>query len=154
MACSEEDAAKLVPGTAIVVHGFKSEWGGEIEIVDATFEFNDSEPFIAEAEDVTAKVGTDELINCMNEKVAFKGFTVDGPISYKDDKVGQDDIYFTASKDGQTVSFCVEYYLTGADTETYKAVEALQPGDVVDIEAFLYWYEGANPHVIAVTPAQ
>ena len=35
----------------------------------------------------------------MNRKVVFKGMTIDGPISYKDDKVGKDDIYFTASKD-------------------------------------------------------
>ena len=153
MACAEEDAAKLVAGTPIIVKGYKSEWGGEIEIVDATFEFADGEAFIAEAEDMTDKIGTDELINNMNKKVVFKGMTIDA-IAYKDDKVGEDDIYVTASKDGQTVNFCVEFYLTGADTEVYKTVAALQAGDVVDIEAFLYWYEGANPHVIGVTAAQ
>ena len=153
MACSEEDAAKLVAGTPIIVKGYKSEWGGEIEIVDATFEFADGEAFIAEAEDMTDKIGTDELIDNMNKKVVFKGMTIDA-IAYKDDKVGEDDIYVTASKDGQTVNFCVEFYLTGADTEVYKTVAGLQAGDVVDIEAFLYWYEGANPHVIGVTAAQ
>ena len=35
MACTEEDNAKLVPGTKIKVAGFKSEWSGEVEIVDA-----------------------------------------------------------------------------------------------------------------------
>ena len=156
MGCSEEVAAKLVPGTPIYVKGYKAEWGGEVEIADAGFLFAEegTEPFIAEAEDVTAKIGTDELINDMNKKVVFKGMTIDGPISYKDDKVGEDDIYFTASKDGQAVSFCVEFYLTGADTEVYQAVAALNAGDVVDIEAYLYWYEGANPHVIGVTPAE
>ena len=154
MACSEEDAAKLVPGTPIIVHGFKGEWGGEIEIMNATFEFGEGDPYIAEAADVTELIGTEELINCMNAKVAFKGLTLDGPITYKDDKVGEEDIYFTASKDGKAVNFCVEIYLTGADTEVYKAVQALQPGDVIDVEAFLYWYEGANPHVIGVTKAE
>ena len=165
LACSEEDAAKLVPGTPILVTGYKGEWGGEVEIMNATFEFADGEPYIAEAEDVTDKIGTDELINEMNKKVVFKGLTVekyapkdgeaiDGAIKYKDDKVGEDDIYFQASKDGKVINFCVEFYLTNADTEVYKAVEALNVGDVVDIEAFLYWYEGANPHVISVTPAQ
>ena len=153
MECSQENAAKLVPGTPIIVHGFKAEWGGEVEIADATFEFGEGDPFIAEAEDVTDKIGTDELIKEMNKKVAFKGMTIDA-IAYKDDKVGEDDIYVTASKDGKTVSFCVEFYLTGADTEVYKAAAALQAGDVVDIEAFLYWYEGANPHVIAVAKAE
>ena len=47
----------------------------------------------------------------------------------------------------------MEFYLCGQDTDVYKAVEALQVGDVIDLEGFLYWYEGANPHIISVTPA-
>ena len=39
MACSEEDAAKLKAGTKIRVTGDKAEWAGEIEIMNATFEF-------------------------------------------------------------------------------------------------------------------
>ena len=27
----------------------------------------------------------------------------------------------------------------------------MQVGDVLDIEAYLYWYNGANPHTIKVT---
>ena len=38
MACSEEDYEKLTPGTKIKVTGYKSEWSGEVEITDATFE--------------------------------------------------------------------------------------------------------------------
>ena len=52
-----------------------------------------------------------------------------------------------------TYDFCVEFYLCGKDTDVYKAVEALQVGDVVDLVGFLYWYNGANPHITAVTPA-
>ena len=33
--CTEEEAAKLVPGTKIEVKGYKAEWSGEVEIVDA-----------------------------------------------------------------------------------------------------------------------
>ena len=159
MACSEEDAAKLVPGTKIAVKGFKSEWSGEVEIVDATFEFIEGDPFIAEPEDVTAKLGTDELIESQNKKVAFKGMTVEAydesgaAFVYKDAEGKTDDLYFKVSKDGQTYGFCVEFYLCGNDTEVYKAVEALQVGDVIDLEGFLYWYEGPNPHITAVTPA-
>ena len=40
---------------------------------------------------------------------------------------------------------------TGADSEVYKAIEALNVGDVIDVEGFLYWYEGAQPHVTSVT---
>ena len=55
---------------------------------------------------------------------------------------------------GATYTFTVESYLCGQDTDVYKAVEALNVGDVVDLEGFLYWYEGANPHITAVTPAE
>jgi len=65
-----------------------------------------------------------------------------------------DDIYVTVSKDGASYSFCVEVYLTGPDTDVYKAVSALKAGDVVDIEGFLYWYEGVNTHITAVKAAK
>ena len=45
----------------------------------------------------------------------------------------------------------MEFYLRGQDTDVYKAVEALNVGDTIDVEGFLYWYEGANPHVTSVT---
>jgi len=48
----------------------------------------------------------------------------------------------------------VESYLTGADTDVYKAVEELKVGDKVDITCFLYWYNGANPHVIGIEKAE
>jgi hypothetical protein len=33
----------------------------------------------------------------------------------------------------------------------YEAVKALNVGDTVDMEGFLYWYEGVNPHITSVT---
>ena len=159
MACSQEDAEKLVPGAKIAVKGFKSEWSGEVEITDATFEFVEADPFIAEAEDVTAKLGTDELIDDQNKLVAFKGMTVEAydesgaAFAYKNAENKTDDLYFKVSKEGQTYDFCVEFYLCGNDTEVYKAVEALNVGDVIDLEGFLYWYNGANPHITKVVPA-
>ena len=76
MACSEEDAAKLVPGTKIKVTGYKAEWSGEIEIADATFEIEEGS-YIAEPLDVTDLLGKDELADKQNMKVAFKGMTVE-----------------------------------------------------------------------------
>ena len=61
MACSEEDYAKLTPGTKIKVTGYKTEWSGEIEIIDATFEIQEGSTYIAEALDVTSLLGTDEI---------------------------------------------------------------------------------------------
>ena len=155
--CSEEDYAKLVPGTKIRVTGYKAEWSGEVEITDATFEILEADPYIAEATDVTELLGTDELINHQNEKVAFTGLTVEAydesgaAFAYKNDAEKTDDLYFKASYNGQTYDFCVEFYLRGQDTDVYKAVEALNVGDTIDVEGFLYWYEGANPHVTSVT---
>ena len=149
MACTEEDAAKLVPGTKIRITGTKGEWSGEVEIMDATFEFVEADPFIATALDATSLLGTDDLIKHQNEKVKFTGLTVTA-IAYQNDAPG-DDIYLTLSKDGKAYNFCVEKYLTGPDTDLYKAVCDLKVGEVVDVEGFLYWYEGANPHITALT---
>ena len=157
MPCTEDEYAQLVPGTKIRVTGYKAEWSGEVEIIDATFEILEADPYIAEATDVTELLGTDELINHQNEKVAFTGLTVEAydesgaAFAYKNDAEKTDDLYFKASYNGQTYDFCVEFYLRGQDTDVYKAVEALNVGDTIDVEGFLYWYEGANPHVTSVT---
>lgn len=165
MACSEEDYEKLVPGTKIKVTGFKSEWSGEVEIIDATFEIEEGS-YIAEAEDVTALLGTDELIENQNKFVAFKGMTVeaagqdadgnDVAFLYKWDGSGQDgdDLYFNVSLNGETYTFTVESYLCDNTTDVYAAVKNLQIGDVIDMEGFLYWYEGVNPHITSVTAAE
>ena len=157
---SEEDAANLVPGARFRATGYKSEWSGEVEIVDATFEFIEGDAYIAEPVDVTDLLGTDALAEKMNQLVSFKGMTVEAydesgaAFAYKNPEEKTDDLYFKVSKDGQTYEFTVEFYLCGQDTEVYKAVEALNVGDVVDLEGFLYWYEGPNPHITAVAAAQ
>ncbi len=153
LACTEEDAAKLVPGTKIRVTGTKGAWEGEIEIMGGTFEFVEGgDTFIAEAFDATALLGTDELIDHQNELVAFKGLTVK-TIEYKNGEPG-DDIYLTLTLGEADYSFCVEIYLTGADSDVYTTVGTLKEGDVVNVEAFLYWYQGANPHVTAIAIAE
>ena len=152
MACTEADAAKLTPGTAIKVTGYKGEWAGEVEIMDATFEFVDGETYVAEPVDLTEKLGTDELINYQNQLASFKGMTVK-EISYKNDKPG-DDIYVTLTKGDKDYNFCVEIYLTDAESDVYTTVGTLKAGDVVDVEGFVYWYEGVNPHITAITVAK
>ena len=164
MACSEEDYEKLTVGTKIKVTGYKSEWSGEVEITDATFEILEGN-YVAEALDVTALLGTDELIAHQNEFVSFKGMTVeakqdadgnDVAFLYNWDGSGQDgsDLYFDVSLDGATYTFTVESYLCDNTTDVYNAVKALNIGDVIDMEGFLYWYEGVNPHITSVTVAE
>jgi len=160
MTISEEDYAKLVPGTKVRVTGYKAEWAGEVEITDATFEILEAEAWIAEPTDVTELLPTEELIAHQNELVAVKGVTVEAydesgaAFAYKNAENKTDDLYFKVSKDGQTYEFCVEFYLCGQDTDVYKAVEALNVGDVIDLEGFLYWYNGANLQATALTKAE
>ena len=164
MACSEEDYEKLVPGATIQVTGYKTEWSGEVEIMDGTFEFVKGDTYIAEPLDVTDLLGTDALIDHQNEFVSFTGLTVapstdangnEAAFLYNWDGSGEkgNDLYFNVTVNGQTYNFCVESYLCGQDTEVYQAVDALQIGDVINAEGFLYWYEGVNPHITSVSAA-
>ena len=164
LACSEEDAAKLVPGTKIRVTGYKGEWAGEVEIMDATFEILEGSWIAEEATDVTALMGTDELAAHMNELVAVNGLTVvasndaGAAFLYKWDGSGKqgDDLYFNVEIGGQVYTFTVNAYMvgTGVDSDVYKAVENLKVGDKINIEGFLYWYNAAQPHVTSVTVAE
>ncbi len=161
MACSEEDYAKIPTGTKIKVTGYKGEWAGEVEIMDATFEIVDGN-YVAESMDITSKLGTDELVNYQNMFVSFKGMTVEAANEsgaaylYKWDGSGQDgdDLYFNVSLNGNTYSFTVESYLCDNTTDVYAAVKNLKVGDKIDMEGFLYWYEGVNPHITSVSAAK
>ena len=162
MACSEEDYAKLTPGTKIRVTGFKAEWAGEVEITDATFEIIEGS-FVAEAMDATALLGTEELIKHQNEFVAFKNMTVaaagkneageEVAFLYNWDGSGTEgnDLYFKVALNDAVYTFTVESYLCGPGTDVYEAVKNLNIGDTVDMEGFLYWYEGVNPHITRLT---
>ena len=151
MTCSEADSKKLVPGTRIKVTGDKAVYNGEIEIMNATFEILEG-TWVAPVVDRTNLLGKEEMINHQNEKAAFKGLTVEA-IEYKNGEPG-DDIYLTLSLNGTSYNFCVEVYLTGTDSDVYKTVATLKAGDKVDVECFLYWYEGMNPHITSISLAK
>ena len=150
MACSESDAAKLTAGTKIQVKGYKFDFSGETEIIDATFTFvENAEPYIADAADLTDILANeDELIKHQNELAVFKGLTVE-KIEYKNGEPG-DDIYVTVKQGDKSFDFCVERYLTGPETDVYKAFADIKAGDVVNITGFVYWYEGVNTHITGV----
>lgn len=161
MECSEEDAAKLVPGTKIRVNGYKTEWSGEVEIAEgATFEILEGS-YIAEPKDLTGMLGVSNLIDWQNEKIAINDLTVvaandeGAAFLYNWDGSGaagnNNDLYFNVSDGTNTYTFTVESYLCGEGTDVYTAVTNLKVGDVIDVEGFLYWYNGAQPHVTSVT---
>lgn len=161
MPCSKEDYDKLVKGTKIKVTGKKAEWSGQVEIIDATFVIEDGK-YEAPVTDITALVGKEELAAKMTQYIAIKGATVEASKDaegneaawlYKWNGSGSegDDLYFKVNVNGVSLTLVVESYLCGKDTDVYKAVKELKVGDKIDIEGFLYWYEGAQPHVISVT---
>ena len=167
MAMTQDEYNALFYGTKIRVTGYKAEWAGEVEITDATFEILEAEPYIAEALDVTALLGSEDLIAHQNEKIAIKGAVItakkdangnDAAFLYNWDGSGSagnnNDLYFDVTVGGAVYTLTVESYLCGEGTEVYQAVTALNVGDVVDLEGFLYWYNGANPHIISVTAAE
>ncbi len=157
MACSKEEYDKLVPGTKIKVTGYKAAWSGEVEIVDAKYEIIKGK-YVAKPTDVTDVLGTNSLITYQNRLVSFKGMKIEAANAdgaaflYKWNGAGQDgdDLYFKVSKNGKTYTFTVESYLCDNTTEVYKAVKNLKVGTTVDLEGFLYWYEGPNPHITSV----
>ena len=73
--------------------------------------------------------------------------------AYKWNNSGQkgDDLYFNLKIGEVTYQFLVETDLCNAETDVYKAGEALKIGDTVTVEGFLYWYEGPNMHVTKIT---
>ena len=165
MPCTQEEYDKLVPGTKIRVTGYKSAWAGEVELIDiSSFEILEGS-FLAEPVDLGEVYGTDQLIDNMNRYFKLSDVTIVGK---KDESTGEEkaffydwdnsgaekkdaDLYFDATMNGKTYTFVVEYYLQNETTETYQAVQNLKIGDHVDLEGFLYWYNGPQPHITAVT---
>lgn len=150
----EATANSIGEGTLVKVTGVKAEWAGEVEIMDATVEvLGDEETTVYEAKDVTESIADSEaLMAYMNQKVAIKGLEV-VKVDVKDSEYDPD-LYIECKLNDTTVNLCVENYLTGPDTDVYQTAKDLEAGTIIDVEAFLYWYEGANPHVTSITVAE
>ena len=167
MPCTDDDAAKLLPGTKVKISGQKGAYANEPEIAEgsATYEIEEGS-YIAEAKDITSILGNDdELYKLVNQLVAIKGAkvvasTVEGVDSdfwygwENTAKKGDNaDLYFNIEVNGQVFNMCVESDEWKEGSDVYTAVESLKIGDTVDLEGFLYWYYGANPHISAVKAA-
>ena len=153
-ACDEATAESLVEGTLIKVTGYKAEWSGELELADATIEVLEDAGKVYDFEDLTSLIGNnDELANHMNEKASFKNLTVVN-YTYNWDGSGtrdNSDVYLNVTdENGTEIVFVVRRYLTTPDSEIFQAVEALQAGDVVDLDTYLYWYEGPQARIFGV----
>ena len=158
MPCTKDEYDKLAAGTKIKVVGYKAEWSGEVEIADVeSFEIEKGK-YVAKAVDLSGKLASADLIDYQNQYFTVTGLTVEkanddgAAFLYNWDGSGTrgNDLYFNVSKDGKTYTFTVESYLCGEDTDVYKAIEGLKVGSTIDVTGFLYWYNGANPHITSV----
>lgn len=159
MACSQSDAALLVPGAHIRVTGKKVQWAGSDQIDCGAFTLLEGS-YIASATDLSDLLGSPALEAYQNEKAAFTGLTVEpaneagDPFLYDWDGSGgpgdDSDLYFRASRDGNSCLFVIPYYLCGPTSDAYQAVITMEVGDTVNLEGFLYWYEGPQPHITSV----
>ncbi len=160
LACTADEYAKFVDGQKIRIEGYKASWAGEVEVADATFKLLEGN-WIADVLPADSLLGTDGLIDHQNAFVSFNSLTVapstdadgnEAAFLYNWDGSGQDgdDIYFNVSLNGQTYTFTVETDQTPADSDVYAAVKALNVGDTIEVQGFLYWYEGPQTHVTYV----
>lgn len=160
--CTQEEYDNVKVGSLVKVTGTKTSWSGEVEIKDAKVEVLDAKLWTADPTDVTAKFGTEELVNFQNMYVVIKGAELVAstikdddtayPFLYKYNGSGDrgDDIYYNVKIGDEVYTFVVESDYQNADSETYKALEGAKIGDKLDIYGILYWYNGPQPHTSKV----
>lgn len=160
----DEGWTGLADGVKVKVTGNKSENNDEVMITNSTVEVLDGEKWVAEPVEVTNLLGKDKLIDYQNQKVKFIGLRVEPSIDQDGNEVAflynydgsgskesNSDLYFNVSYNDSVYNFCVESNLTYEGSDVYSTVESLNIGDYIDVEAFLYWYKGANPHVYNIS---
>ena len=158
MPCTADDYAKLVAGTKIRVTGFITEYAGLRELGDATYEIIEGDTYVAEATALNDKLTAADLNKYQGLYASFANAVVVGkgddnaPFFYGWDGTGSQggDVYFDVMIGTSKYTFVIESYLTGKDTDVYKAAEALKVGDVLNLTGFVYWYNGIQPHVTAI----
>ena len=158
----EENNSTFKIGTYVQIAAKKTIYAGQHEIMGAD---------ITEAKvvETTKKQATqpidlnDKLDSLFDYQNSYFTLTLDvKAYSFKGDEEGKDDLYFTLTNGTKDVACCVEFYLTGANTEVYKTVMSLKDkiGTSVTVTGYLYWWSndenpenvkanGANPHIIS-----
>ena len=171
--CTQEQFNALVYNSTnpieVAVSGVKASYAGMQEIIDATvtitgnsykidsIQFTDlsnlNENFMCSifVTTLTVKEYPAQAENSGTTVSANKAY------AYKGDEP-TDDLYFIlVDANGNELSCCVEAYIDYSQyTPTFKdglynAVKSLQVGDVVSVSGFMYWWNGANPHIISIS---
>ena len=158
MAISEADYQTLTQGTKIRITGYVAEYAGLRELTDITYKVIGGDTYVAEALSLNSLITAEDLNKYQCVYVSFENVTIVGkgdnnaPFLYGWDGSGSQggDIYFDGMVGETKVTFVIESYLTGSNTDVYKAVEALEVGDVINLSGYVYWYNGIQPHIIAI----
>ena len=161
LSCIEDDYDRLTPGQKILITGYKSTWGDDIELTDSHFAFLDGS-WLAEPLDVTAMLGTEEISAHRNEKVCFRSMTIESMMDgvsvwYRgwDNAAaeGEDtELFFRASSGGTVSTFSVCPSLCEEPDQVIQTLKSLRLGDTVDLTGYLYWYNEARPRITEITP--
>ena len=162
--CTEEEYASLLIHKKLQVTGAKAEWKGEVEINCQTATENggwqlcDGEDFNPSSTNITS-IAKEALDNYKNQSVKALGLTVTkAPYTNFEDftlepKAGVD-VYFEVKDDaGNESTFVVEAYLENSQygSDVYNAVCALNVGDRIDLEGFVYYWENPQLQVTGLT---
>ena len=165
MAVTETQYDELAIGKKVKITGTKTSWRGESEFEEASATYEMMEgTYTPTALDLTESFAdTDALAQKNNFFVEFKGLTVAAQQIEGDDTqyawlYGWDgsgaegsDLYIKLTKGETSYVFLVESDLCGADTDVYKALKELTVGVMVNVEGFLYFYNGPQMHITKVT---
>ena len=155
LTCTEEQYnTDLAIGKKIKVTGIKGEWAGMVEILGQT---SGAEAEYVALDGVWAaptkelELSDANLVSYSTQKVSFSNLTV---VSVELPESDGKDIYFDVTDGTTTLTFAVESYLTDKNTDVYKTVLALQAGDKINCEGFMYVYNNAQLHTTSVTVVQ
>ena len=159
--CDAAKAEKLTEGVKVRVTGNKGSYAGESEIQEqSTFEILSGNK-IYDPVDVTASLGDEKALeSIMNKRVTLKSLVVRESFDkedrtaaslYKWDGTGKagdnNDIYFYASGNESSSLFVVESDEHPEGSDVYNTACGLSVGDIIDLEGYMYWYNGPNIHV-------
>ena len=159
--CTKEDYDRMTPGRMILVTGYKSTWGDDIELTDCSFQFLDGS-WLANPQDMTDLLGTEELSVHRNEKVCFSGMKIepmmDGASVWYcgwDNMAAEGEnteFFFRASAGEAVCMFSVLPSLCENPEQVIQTLKSLHLDDVVDLTGYLYWYNGPRPRIIEIFP--
>ncbi|MCQ2428217.1 MAG: hypothetical protein MJ137_07460 [Clostridia bacterium] len=163
--CSADEYNAIPVGAKVKVTGVKADYKGEVEVSNVTaLEVVGEDKYVADILDVTSKLASEDLVKDQNKFVAVKGAeivasTLDGKevgslYSYNGSGSKGSDVYFKLKVGDGVYTYLVESDFCGVDTPVYAAAEGLKVGDKVDIEGFLYWYDGAQMQVTSITASK